>query len=138
MQRIDLDVAGEWLRVVVLSVGNPQCIVLTDRLDESRFNRLGPVLSSHDAFPEGTNVEFVQVEQPERIRILIWERGVGPTSASGTGACASGVAAAAFGGANRELDVESPGGSQHVEWLSDGIYLTGWAQIVAVGEWRDL
>jgi diaminopimelate epimerase len=69
------------------------------------------------------------------LRILIWERGVGPTTASGTGACASAVAAVAHGGARRDLDVISPGGSQRVEWRDDGIYLTGWAEVVFDGEW---
>ena len=136
LREIDLDVEGEPVRVVVLSVGNPQCIVLTDRLDEARFRRLGPALATHAAFPDGTNVEFVRVERPDLAQILIWERGVGPTSASGTGACASAVAASAFGGADRSLDVVSRGGSQRVEWRGDGIHLTGWAEITVRGEWR--
>ena len=135
LREIDLDVADERVRVVALSVGNPQCVVLTDRLDEARFRRLGRALATHEAFPDGTNVEFVQVERSDRAQILIWERGVGPTSASGTGACASAVAASAFGGADRSLDVVSPGGSQHVDWRGDGIYLTGWAEITVRGEW---
>ena len=130
-----LVVEGEQIEVVTLSVGNPQCIVLNDRLEEARFRRLGPALATHTAFPEGTNVELVQVERPDRLRILIWERGVGPTTASGTGACASAVAAAAFGGAERMVEVVSPGGGQAVEWLTDGVYLTGWAEIIAWGEW---
>ena len=125
VRQLDLDVSYESIRVIALSVGNPQCIVLTDRLDEAMFRKLGPELAVHEAFPDGTNVEFVEVERPDRIRILIWERGVGPTTASGTGACASAVAAAAHGGAARSMDVVSSGGSQHVEWKDDGIYLTG-------------
>ena len=136
-QRV-LDVGGERVNGIVMSVGNPQCIVLTTELDEARYRRLGPALATHEAFPDGTNVELVQVERPDRIRILIWERGVGPTSASGTGACASAVAAAAFGGASRRLEVVSPGGSQQVEWAADGIYLTGWAEITVRGEWTGL
>ncbi len=131
-----IDVGGESVAAVVLSVGNPQCIVLTPSLDDARFRRLGPALARHHAFPAGTNVAFVQVERPNRARILIWERGVGATAASGTGACASGVAAAAYGGAKRHLDVVSPGGTQHVEWRDDGIYLTGWAQMTVRGHWR--
>jgi diaminopimelate epimerase len=83
----------------------------------------------------GTNVEFVQVDAPDRIRILIWERGVGPTSSSGTGSCASAVAAAAHGGASRSIDVVAPGGVQHVEWTDAGIFLTGWAELVMDGHW---
>ncbi len=136
VRQLDLDVSYESIRVIALSVGNPQCIVLTERLDEAIFRKLGPELAVHEAFPDGTNVEFVEVERPDRIRILIWERGVGPTTASGTGACASAVAAAAHGGAARSMDVVSPGGSQHVEWKDDRIYLTGWAEIIARGTWR--
>ena len=104
--------------------------------DDARFRRLGPVLEHHPAFPDGTNVEFAQVEAPDRLGILIWERGVGPTQASGTGACAAAVAAAAFAGASRDVQVVSPGGTQRVEWRSDGLYLTGWAEITVTGEWR--
>ena len=135
LRELELGINGSQLRVVVLSVGNPQCVVLTDRLDEARFKELGPAIGEHEAFPEGTNVEFVAVEQPDLVRILIWERGVGPTTASGTGACASAVAAAMSGGAIRVLDVESPGGAQHVESDEDGIYLTGSAELIAHGKW---
>lgn len=132
----DLEVAGERLRVTTLGIGNPQCVTLVDTLpDGARFDRLGPALSTHPRFPAGTNVEFVRVEAPDTLRILIWERGVGPTTASGTGACASAIAAIAHGGAAREVDVISPGGSQRVEWRDDGIYLTGWAEVVFDGTW---
>jgi diaminopimelate epimerase len=133
--QLDLDVCGESLRVVTLRVGNPQCVRLESPLSEARVLTLGRCLANHPAFPEGTNVEFASVETPGRVRILIWERGVGPTSASGTGACAAAVAAAAFGGAGRDVEVVSPGGSQRVEWLEDGLYLTGWAEVVVSGHW---
>jgi diaminopimelate epimerase len=89
------------------------------------------VLATHPHFPEGTNVELATVEAPDRLRILIWERGVGPTEASGTGACAAAVAAMQFGGATRSVDVVSPGGVQRVEWRDDGLYLTGAASLIA-------
>jgi diaminopimelate epimerase len=131
-----LEVAGERVSVTTLDMGNPQCVALVDALpNEARFQRLGPALATHRRFPAGTNVEFVMVESPDTLRILIWERGVGPTSASGTGACASAVAAIAHGGAARDLDVVSPGGTQRVEWRDDGIYLTGWAEILFEGAW---
>jgi diaminopimelate epimerase len=116
-------------------MGNPQCIVLGALPTPERFQRLGPALSTHAAFPAGTNVEFALVEAPDRVRILIWERGVGPTTSSGTGSSASAVAAAAHGGAARAVDVVAPGGTQRVEWTAEGVYLTGWAQIVLDGEW---
>jgi len=86
-------------------------------------------------FPQGTNVEFAQVEARDRVRIMIWERGVGPTTSSGTGSTASAVAAAAHGGAARLVDVIAPGGTQRVEWEDDGVYLTGWAEVVLDGQW---
>jgi diaminopimelate epimerase len=136
LRQRSLEAAGEQVDVVELSVGNPQCIVLEGPVDEARLQRLGAALATHPSFPAGSNVELVEVESPSRIRILIWERGVGPTAASGTGACASAVAAAAYGGASRDVDVVSPGGTQHVTWTDEGIRLTGWAQVVLTGRWH--
>jgi diaminopimelate epimerase len=131
-----LEVNGESLRVTTLGMGNPQCVVLVDELpDAARFHRLGPALATHARFAAGTNVEFARIEAPDRVRILIWERGVGPTTASGTGACASAVTAIAHGGAARDVSVIAPGGTQRVEWRDDGIYLTGWAEVVFEGKW---
>ncbi len=135
LARRSLEVAGDQIEVVQLSVGNPQCIVLGVPVDEERLQRLGPVLATHPAFPAGSNVELVEVQLPSRIRILIWERGVGPTASSGTGACASAVAAAAYGGASRDVEVVCPGGTQHVSWTDTGIRLTGWAEVVLRGRW---
>ena len=134
LRQEQLDVAGERVTVVVLRVGNPQCVVLGP-LSDARLQALGARLAVHPFFPEGTNVELAAVEAPDRVRILIWERGVGPTHASGTGACAAAVAAAAFAGASRAVEVISPGGAQHVEWTPDGVWLTGWAEIIATGDW---
>ena len=128
-------VAGESIRASVLRIGNPQCIVLGPLPDAERFQRIGPLLSTHTMFPAGTNVEFAHIEASDRVRILIWERGVGPTTSSGTGSSASAVAAAAHGGAARAVDVIAPGGAQRVEWRDDGVYLTGWAEVVMEGHW---
>ena len=131
-----IDAGGESLRVSILRMGNPQCVALLHALpDQARFDRLGPALSTHRRFAAGTNVEFAVVEAPNRVRILIWERGVGPTLASGTGACAAAVAAIAHAGAGRDIDVVAPGGTQRVEWRDEGVYLTGWAEVVLDGEW---
>ena len=131
-----LEVEGERVLATVLSVGNPQCVVLGELPDDQRFARLGAALERHPAFPNRTNVEFAHVESPDRIRIRIWERGVGPTESSGTGSCAAAVAAAAHGGANRALDVVAPGGTQRVVWDDSGLTLTGWAEIIADGTFR--
>ena len=135
LRRESLVAAGERLHVVVLNFGNPQAVVLGPLPDDARFQRLGPALERHEMFPARTNVEFAHVEAPDAVRILIWERGVGPTTSSGTGSCASLIAAAAFGGANRSADVIAPGGTQRVEWREDNVYLTGWAEVLFDGEW---
>ena len=128
-------VSGEPITLVMINMGNPQAVLLGPLPDQSRFQTLGAALERHEAFPAGTNVEFAQVEAPDRVRILIWERGVGPTTSSGTGSCAALVAAASFGGASRVAEVVAPGGAQRVEWLPDGVYLTGWAEVLCRGEW---
>ncbi len=135
LRRAAIDAGREVVDAVLLSMGNPQAVILGPLPDEERFARLGAALERHPAFPDGTNVEFVQIEAPDRLRIRIWERGVGPTSSSGTGSCASLVAAAAFGGAARDAEVLAPGGAQRVEWLEDSVYLTGWAEVLCEGVW---
>ncbi len=111
-----------------MTFGNPQCVVLGALPDAARFERLGPALERHTLFPARTNVEFASVEDPGTVRILIWERGVGPTLSSGTGSCASLIAAAAYGGAARDAQVIAPSGTQRVEWR-------GWAEILCDGTW---
>jgi len=128
--RVTLTVHGEAVDAITLRVGNPQCVVLGPASPE-RLHAWGAALATHPHFPEGTNVEFVDVESPGRLRILIWERGVGPTSSSGTGTCAAAVAAIRYGGASRTLDVVAPGGTQQVEWNAEGLWLTGWATVIA-------
>ena len=134
VRRTVLEVNGIAEDVVTLRVGNPQCVSLGE-VTEARLHRVASALAVHPHFPEGTNVELASVEAPDRVRILIWERGVGPTEASGTGACAAAVAAISFGGAQRDVQVVSPGGVQRVEWRSDGLYLTGSAELVAEVRW---
>lgn len=135
LRQVSIPVCGEMLTATVLSIGNPQCVVLGRLPGLEDFNRFGPALATHPMFPAGTNVEFAHVEAPDRIRILIWERGVGPTRSSGTGSSASAVAAAAHGGASRVCDVIAPGGVQRVEWREDGVYLTGSAEVLLEGRW---
>jgi diaminopimelate epimerase len=135
LREVHLDVSGEQVRVVQLFMGNPQAVVLGGPLDNDRLQRLGAALQRHPACPSGTNLELAEVTSPGEVRILIYERGVGPTSSSGTGSCAAAVAAAAYGSAARDVQVVAPGGTQRVEWRDDGVYLTGWAEVVFEGRW---
>jgi diaminopimelate epimerase len=137
LREVEIKVGDAPVTAVVLRVGNPQCVVLgpATHVTMERLHSVAASLAVHPFFPEGTNVELATVEQPDRIRILIWERGVGPTEASGTGACAAAVAGAAYGGAARASDVIAPGGTQRVEWNEDGIRLTGWAELTGRVDW---
>jgi len=135
LRRASIAVGNESIELVTLNMGNPQAVILGPLPDDARFEQVGSAIERHPSFPEGTNVEFAFVEASDRVRIRIWERGVGPTTSSGTGSCASLVAAAAFGGAARDAEVIAPGGSQRVEWLEDAVYLTGWAEILCEGTW---
>ena len=136
INRVSLEAGGERVDAVTLRVGNPQCVVLCEPT-EARLHSVGRALAVHSHFPDGTNVELAEVQAPDLVRILIWERGVGPTEASGTGACAAAVAAHRYGGASNDVRVSSPGGTQRVEWLDEGLFLTGWAKVVAEATWID-
>jgi len=83
---------GESLDVQPVSVGNPHCVTFRDALSQDDLIRLGPYLTGHAVFPRGINVQLARVAGPGAVEILIWERGVGRTTSSGTSACA--VAAA--------------------------------------------
>ena len=132
LRQRSIEVDGTAVEAITLRVGNPQCIVLgpPQHVTHERLHAIAARLAVHPVFPQGSNVELATVEAADRVRILIWERGVGPTEASGTGACASAVAAMAYGGAARDVRVISPGGTQRVEWTTEGIFLTGWAELV--------
>jgi diaminopimelate epimerase len=133
--RRQLRIGSEDVDAVTLRVGNPQCVVLGE-VSEARLHGIAAALAVHPHFPDGTNVELAAVESRGRVRMLIWERGVGPTEASGTGACAAAVAAIAFGGARHDVEVVSPGGTQRVEWTDEGLFLTGWAEVIADLTWH--
>lgn len=106
---------GHPLEVVAVRVGNPHLVVMTDDLTESRIARLGPYLTSHPGLRHGANVQLAAASSTSRCRALVWERGVGATSASGTSACAVAVAMFVSGRARAgDIAVEMPGGELSV------------------------
>jgi diaminopimelate epimerase len=90
----ELNVDGARHVASAVSVGNPHVVLFVDDAETAPVKELGPRIETHPMFPARTNVEFVSVESGERLRMRVWERGVGITEACGSGACA--VAAAAF------------------------------------------
>ncbi len=105
-----LDVGGQQITVTAVSVGNPHCVIFTDRLDEDEVRRFGPPIEHHESFPNRINVQFARVLGRERVSILIWERGAGYTLASGTSSCAVAAASVKNGLTDRRVTIESPGG----------------------------
>ena len=92
-----LDVDGKILMATALSMGNPHCVIFVNNIDDYPVDAVGPKVEDHKLFPKRTNVEFVQVISRKRLKVRVWERGVGETLACGTGACASVVAAKVLG-----------------------------------------
>lgn len=120
---------------VAVSMGNPHAVFFVDNAEAVDVAGLGPVLERHSLFPERANIEVVQVLSPERLRMRVWERGVGITQACGTGACAVVVAAARRGLTGRHATVVLDGGELDIEWLQDGhVLMTGPVAVSFTGE----
>jgi diaminopimelate epimerase len=133
-----LEVGGQMVRVTCVSMGNPHCVQFVESVDEAPVLTVGPAIEHHPAFPERTNVEFVQVLDRHRVRMRVWERGAGETLACGTGASATGVACALNGRTERAITVELRGGTLAIEWAEDNhVFMTGPAEEVFNGELSD-
>ena len=129
-------VGGERVELTPVSVGNPHAVV---RLEAERDDllRLGPQLERHERFPDRTNVQLVRVEGPNELSVLVWERGAGETSASGSSAVAAAAAAVANGWCESPVTVRMPGGELRVELDDEArITLVGPAEEICAGELR--
>lgn len=135
-----LELAGRRLEVTVTSLGNPHCALFLEYpASDALLHELGPQIERHPIFPRRTNVEFVTVVAPNELRVRFWERGVGYTRASGTGAASAAVAAVLGGRTARALRVVCDGGVLEVEWPSDGpVKQTGVVELVFEGSWFGL
>lgn len=122
---------------VTVSMGNPHAVLVVDDVAKAPVERWGPRIEHDAAFPRRTNVEFISA--PDRTRVVgrIWERGVGETQASGSGASAMAVAAAQLGLVDRRVDVELPGGVLGVDWRRGPVLVRGPADEVYAGEVTD-
>jgi len=132
-----LTAAGRDWAVTTVSMGNPHCITFVEDGAAIDLTAIGPQIECHPAFPQKTNVEFVDVVRPDYLRMRVWERGAGITLACGTGACATLVAAVLNGLSERVATVELPGGPLRIEWnaTSDRVFMTGPATAVFSGVW---
>jgi diaminopimelate epimerase len=131
-----LNVDGATHEASAVSVGNPHVILFVEDADIAPIDELGPRIETHPMFPARTNVEFVSQQRDDRLRMRVWERGVGITSACGTGACATAVAAFRRGLTGRKVEIVLDGGSLFIELRAsdDHILMTGPAVLAFKGE----
>jgi diaminopimelate epimerase len=122
-----IEVGGSSVLASAASMGNPHCVLFVPDAVAAPITALGPKIENLPLFPNRTNVEFAQVLDPGKIRMRVWERGVGVTLACGTGACATAVSAFRRGLTGRKVEVILDGGSLLIEWReSDGhVLMTG-------------
>lgn len=98
-----------------VSVGNPHCVILTDKLDEKEVKTFGPQIENNPMFPNRINVQFAKVVSPTEVEIMIWERGAGWTLASGSSSCAVAAIMVKKGLTRRHVTVKMPGGDLKIE-----------------------
>ena len=122
MDTIALPIEG---RPVATGMGNPHCTFFVDDAEAVDLAAFGPQIEHHSLFPERTNVQVASLLAPDRIRMRVWERGVGITLASGSSSCATAVAAVRLGKTARAVTVVLDGGALQIDWREDGIWMTG-------------
>jgi len=131
-----VDLGEERVELTGVSVGNPHAVVRTEPVREALL-RLGPQVEQHERFPDRTNVQLVRVDGPHDVTALVWERGAGETSASGSSAVAVASAAVANGWCESPVTVHMPGGDLRVELDDENrTTLIGPAEEIGDGDFR--
>jgi diaminopimelate epimerase len=120
---------------VAVGMGNPHCVHIVPDAEGVDLETLGPRVEHDPLFPARTNVEFISLTSPDRLRMRVWERGTGVTLACGSGACAAAVAAHLRGLTGRQVTLDLDGGELRVDWRDDGVWLTGPVATVFQGLW---
>ncbi|MDX1734393.1 MAG: diaminopimelate epimerase [Halioglobus sp.] len=133
-----LDVDGAAVELGAVSMGNPHAVLRVKDVREAPVQSQGPALEVHPDFPRKANVGFMQVVSDRRIRLRVFERGVGETLACGTGACAAVVYGNIRGWLRDTVTVELPGGKLSVSWAGEGepVMMTGPTEVVFEGSIR--
>ncbi len=129
-----LDLPDTTVTVDCVSMGNPHAVLRCPDAAAIPLAERGPQIERHPRFPDGTNVHFVTVASPHRVRAFPWERGSGATPACGSGAAAIAVICATRGATQRQVEIQYPGGLLRVDWRQDGdVRVTGPARRVFAG-----
>ncbi len=135
---VPLEVDGMQIFGTAVSMGNPHFVTFVDNAEAAAVAELGPKLETHPAFPRKTNVEFVQVIDDKTVRMRVWERGAGITSACGTGACATAAACVLNGKTDTRITVKLDGGELFIAWPEQKhIFMTGPAREVFTGNYLE-
>jgi len=131
-----LDVAGESLNIGAVSMGNPHAVLKVDDIETAAVERIGPLIESHQRFPNRVNAGFMQVLDRTHIKLRVYERGAGETLACGTGACAAVVSGIQRGWLDAQVEVSLAGGKLIINWQGDGnpVLMTGSATTVFEGQ----
>ena len=132
-----LDIDGEKVKCIPVSVGNPHAVNFVSDIEKAPLLSLGPKIEHHSAFPDGVNVEFAEVIDKHTLRMRVWERGSGVTMACGTGACATTAAAINQGycSFDDEITVVLDGGTLNIKIAPDySVTMTGPAEMIYEGE----
>ncbi|MDA0145881.1 MAG: diaminopimelate epimerase [Vibrio toranzoniae] len=119
-----------------VSMGNPHVVTVVDDVDTADVETLGPLLESHERFPERVNAGFMQVVNREEVRLRVYERGAGETQACGSGACGAVAVGIIQGLLAENVKVRLPGGDLHISWQGPGkpLFMTGPATHVFDGQ----
>ena len=115
-------------------MGNPHCVFVVDNAEAVDLSMIGPQIEHHELYPERTNVEFIHIIDRNHIRMRVWERGGMITLACGSGACVAVVVAHRKGLTDRTVQVDLDGGTLHIDWRDDGVWMTGPTALVFSGE----
>jgi diaminopimelate epimerase len=134
--RYQLLAGKDLVEVGVVSMGNPHAVLQVADVEKAPVPYLGPLLERHERFPNRANIGFMQVLSPNRIRLRVFERGVGETAACGTGACAAVAVGRAWGLLEPQVTVDLPGGSLAVSWQGRGLPMWMSGEAVTVYEGR--
>ncbi|MFZ1570562.1 MAG: diaminopimelate epimerase [Thiolinea sp.] len=130
-----VEIGQNSVQLAAVSMGNPHAVLQVADTETAPVALLGPTLESHPLFPKRVNVGFMQIINPQQIRLRVFERGVGETRACGTGACAAAVAGRLQGLLAEQVQVDLPGGRLQIAWQGEGqpVYMTGPATTVYTG-----
>jgi diaminopimelate epimerase len=134
-----ISIQGRELQLSFVSMGNPHAIYFTNQpVSQFPLSQIGPLVEKHELFPNRVNFEVANVISKKKIKVRVWERGVGETMACGSGACAVAVAAQLLGHVDSKVGIKLPGGTLEVEWDRVGeVLLSGTAEMVFSGDWPD-